>query len=570
LCADIVGYSRLMGVDEAGTLAGLKSLRQDLVDPKVATYSGRIFKTTGDGFLAEFPSAVNAVQFAIDIQTALGERNATLPGERQIQLRIGINVGDVIVEEDDLYGDGVNVASRIEGLAEPGGVCVSANVVETVRNKIEVGFADLGERQVKNIVEPLRVYRLVSEKGSAQGPFRKTSADQKSIVVLAFENMSRDPEQEYFSDGIAEDIITDLSKISGLFVIARNSAFAYKGRAVNLQQVSRELGVRYVLEGSVRKAGARVRVTAQLVDGATGGHVWAERYDRELSDIFAVQDELTREIVAVLALKLTDDERRRIARRGTDNLEAYDLFLRGRELIWLHNRTAAIDGRALLERATALDPKFAAAYAFAGFSYMHEYINGWGDDPEGGLQRGRALARKAVELDDTEPHAHFVVSAYSLWTRDHEQAIAAAGRVLALDPNFVAGQVALALALTYAGRAAEALPIFDEALRRDPHYSDTYLHFLAQAYFQVGRYEDAAAAALQRIERNSGTDASRALLAASYGHLGRIEEGRAAWAEALRVNPAYSLEQRRRVLPYRNPADFDHIVEGVRKLGVPT
>jgi TolB-like protein/class 3 adenylate cyclase/cytochrome c-type biogenesis protein CcmH/NrfG len=574
LCADVVGYSRLMGVDEAGTLAGLKGLRRDLVDPKVATYGGRIFKTTGDGFLAEFPSAVNAVRFAMDMQAALGEGSAGRPEDRRIAFRIGINVGDVIVEDDDLYGDGVNVAARLESLAEPGGVCVSANVVEQVRNKIEAGFADLGEQRVKNIAEPIRIYRLAPGKGRAHEaprtppPSFSASADRKSIVVLAFENMSRDPEQEYFSDGIAEDIITDLSKISGLFVIARNSAFAYKGKAINLQQVSRELGVRYVLEGSVRKAGARVRVTAQLIDGTTGGHVWAERYDRDLSDIFAVQDELTKEIVSALALKLTDDERRRLSRRGTDNVEAYDLFLRGRELIWLHTQTATYEGRKLLERATALDPAFAAAYAFLGFSYMHDYINQWGDDPEGALQRGGVLARKAADLDASEAQAHFVLSAYSLWTRDHERAIAAAGRVLALDPNFVAGQVALALALTYAGRALEALPIFDEALRRDPHYPDTYLHFLSQAYFQVGRYEDAVAAALQRIERNPGTDASRALLAASYGHLGRIVEGRAAWQEVRRVNPAYSLEQRRQVLPYKNPADFDLMVEGIRKLGV--
>jgi TolB-like protein/class 3 adenylate cyclase len=571
LCADVVGYSRLMGLDEEGTLAGLQALRRDLIDPRVAIFGGRIFKTTGDGFLAEFPSAVNAVRFATDVQAALGEGSGG-PEDRRIALRIGINVGDVIVEDDDLYGEGVNVAARLESLAEPGGVCVSANVVEQVRNKIEARFADLGEQRVKNIAEPVRVYRILPGGPAATARSGRPPAaavpERKSIVVLAFENMSRDPEQEYFSDGIAEDIITDLSKISGLFVIARNSAFAYKGKAINLQQVSRELGVRYVLEGSVRKAGARVRVTAQLIDGTTGGHVWAERYDRDLSDIFAVQDELTREIVGALALKLTDDERRRLSRRGTDNLEAYDLFLRGRELIWLHTQTATHEGRKLLERATALDPGFAAAYAFLGFSHMHDYINQWGDDPEEALQRGGVLARKAADLDASEAQAHFVVSAHSLWTRDHEQAIAAAGRVLALDPNFVAGQVALALALTYAGRAAEALPIFDEALRRDPHYPDTYLHFLAQAYFQVGRYEDAAAAALQRIERNPGTDASRALLAASYGHLGRIEEGRAAWQELRRVNPAYSLEQRRQVLPYKNPADFDRIVEGIQKLGV--
>jgi TolB-like protein len=573
VCADVVGYARLIGLDETGTLTALKAVRRDLVDPRVASYGGRVFKTTGDGFLAEFPSAVNAVEFAIDVQARLGDRVAALPEERRIAFRIGINVGDVIVDDEDLYGDGVNVAARIESLAEPGGICVTANVVEQVGKRIEVGFADLGEQRVKNIAAPIRVYRVVAaQAAAAPRPSTlpaPTPPDRKSIVVLAFENMSRDPDQEYFGDGIAEDIMTDLSKIADLFVIARNSAFAYKGKAVSTQQMSRELGVRYVLEGSVRKAGSRVRVTAQLIDGETGGHVWAERYDRDVADIFAVQDELTREIVAALALRLTDDERRRIARRGTDNVEAYDLFLRGRELVWLHARTAGEDGRALLERATALDPGFAAAYAFAGFSHLHCYINRWGDDPEGGLERGGALARKAVELDDSEPHAHFVLSTYHLWSKDHEGAIAEAKRTLALDPNFVAAQVSLALTLTFAGRPAEALPMFDEALRRDPHYPDTYLHFLAQTHLHLGNHAEAAAAALRRIERNPATDASRLLLAASYGHLGRIEEGRAAWQELQRVNPGYALEQRRQVLPYKNPADFDHVVDGIRKLGIP-
>ena len=366
LAADVVGYSRLMGADEAGTLARLRAHRKELIEPSIAACGGRTIKLMGDGALVEFASVVDAVQCAVDIQAGMAGRNAEVPEVRRIAFRIGINFGDVIIEDDDLYGDGVNIAARLEGLAAPGGICISGKVHDEILGKLELGFEDQGEQPVKNIARPVRVYRVVA--GSAAAADGRQASlpsaplslpDKPSIVVLALQNMSADPEQDYFADGIAEDIITDLSKVSGLLVIARNSAFAYKGRAADLRQVCRELGVRHALEGSVRKAGNRVRITTQLIDGTTGGHVWAERYDRELTDIFDVQDEVTREIVAALKVRLTPDERRRVASRGTDDIEAYDWYLRGRELVIRHTRDQVAEGRPLLERAIALDPGFA-------------------------------------------------------------------------------------------------------------------------------------------------------------------------------------------------------------------
>jgi adenylate cyclase len=366
LAADVAGYSRLMGDDEEGTLTALTVHRRELIDPAVAEHAGRIVKTTGDGLLVEFSSVVDAVSCAVEIQRGMAGRNHAAPHDRQLAFRIGVNLGDVIVQNDDLYGDGVNVAARLEALAEPGGICLSASAYEQVQGKIAaVRFEDLGEQRVKNIARPVRAYRVGF--GSAGPVPSSVSAlpGLPSIAVLPLDNMSADPEQEYFADGLAEDLITDLSKIAGLLVIARNSTFTYKGRPVSVAQVGRELGVRYVVEGSVRKVDNRVRITAQLIDVATGTHVWADRYDRDLTDIFAVQDEVTREIVGALRLRLTPDERRRMTAHGTTNLETYDLFLRGRELAWLHTREAGTQASGLLRRALELDPTFAAAAPFS-------------------------------------------------------------------------------------------------------------------------------------------------------------------------------------------------------------
>jgi adenylate cyclase len=565
LAADVVGYSRLLEQDEAGTLAMLKERRRDILNPLVAEHHGRIVKVMGDGVLVEFASAVNAVACAVELQKRMTVANdGTTEERRGIVLRVGINLGDVVVDGSDLYGDGVNIAARLEEMAEPGTVYVSQTVRDHVRNKVGLTFEDLGEQSVKNIAEPVRVYRVVVTKGDTRD---LPLPVKPSIAVLPFDNLSGDPEQQYFSDGIAEDIITDLSKVSGLFVIARNSSFTYRGRAVKVQEASRELGVRYVLEGSVRRAGNRVRIAAQLIDGTTGGHLWAERYDRDLTDIFAVQDEVTREIVSVLAVKLTKGERRRIERRGTDNLEAYDYYLRGRELQLRRSREGNEEARPLLERAIELDPQFARAYSVLAGVHTIDYVNQWRDPPEESLRRAQELAQRAVELDDDEPEAHVVLGLVTM--RQHDRAMAEARRALALDPNLAWAHSLLGQVLYYSGRPQDAIEPLTTAMRLDPNDQDPFLHYLAMAYFGVGRYEEAAANLKRRIVRKPDTDMSRVLLAACYGHLGRVEEAQAQWREVMRINPDYSLEHRRRVLPYKEPADFERIADGLRKAGLP-
>src|SRR5271169_5247852 len=374
LSADVVGYSRLMGIDEAGTLSRLNALRRELIDPTIAAHAGRMVKLMGDGALVEFASAVDAVTCAIEMQRQLREHDAGGSEANPIRFRIGINVGDIIIEGEDILGDGVNIAARIEGIAEPGGISISEDAWRQVQGKVAANFVDAGEQSLKNIARPVRVYRLglAPKAASASEPPRPTLAlpDKPSIAVLAFNNMSGDPEQEYFSDGISEDIITDLSKLSELHVIARNSTFTYKGRPVDVKRVGRELGARFVLEGSVRKAGNRVRVTAQLIDSRSGAHIWADRFDRELTDIFAVQDELTREIIAALKVKLTPEQKDRLGPRNTIDDEAYDLFLRAREQTWHATRSNIIEARNLLERAVTINPDFAAAHASIASSYV--------------------------------------------------------------------------------------------------------------------------------------------------------------------------------------------------------
>jgi adenylate cyclase len=573
LAADIVGYSRLMRADEAGTLEALRNCRSRSIDPAIAEHHGRVVKTTGDGFLAEFASVVDAVQCAVAIQNALGERNAVLAAEKQMVLRIGINVGDVIIEDSDIYGDGVNLAARLEEIAEPGGIFVSRAVYDQVRDKLPLRFDDLGERAVKNISRPIRIFSVIlADRPPPAAALAKAqdaaAADRPSIVVLAFQNMSGDPEQEYFSDGIAEDIITDLSKISSLLVIARNSAFAYKGRAVDLRSVSRELGVRYVLEGSVRKAGKRIRVNAQLIDGASGGHVWAERYDRDLTDIFAVQDELTRQIVDALSVKLTKSEQRQLQRRPTENLEAYDQFLRARENFFAHTRASVGQARRQLEMAITLDPRFSAAYGLLAMINHIESINVWSASSERSLDTAHELALKAVEIDDGDPVAHCALASTRLWRREHDKALVEAKRTIDLDPNFAQGYHMLGWVHLYSGRPAEALEQFQTLMRLDPHYPDVYLHFMTQALFQLGRYEEAIETAKQRIARNPNTDITRVLLAASYGQTERAELAREEWKAALRINPEYSLEHRRRTLPYKDPRQFDPVIQGLHKAGI--
>jgi len=567
LAADIAGYSALMGADEGRTVRDLKG-HQGVVLPMVGEFGGRIIDTAGDGILAEFPSVVNAVKCAVAIQSKMAERNATIEPERRMQFRVGINIGDVVYDEARIYGDGINVAARLEGIAEAGGICISSKVYEEINGRINLPCEDIGEQQLKNIARPVRAYhlRLDSTVISAPAP---ALPDKPSIAVLPFLNMSGDQEQEYFVDGMTEDLITDLSKVSGLFVIARNSSFTYKGKAVDVKRIGRELGVRHVLEGSVRKAGNRVRITAQLIDAGSGGHLWAERFDRDLTDIFSMEDEVVEKIVRALAVTLTQGEERRLRRRGTGNVEAYELWLRGRELLTRSTRESVEQARAMYRRAIEIDMNFPAPHAGLALAAISDYVSDWALDPAQALGEAERWARRAVELNDQEPVSHMALGNVLLWRRDHEGALSEFRHMIVLDPNFAQGHAATGLALMYAGRAAEALESIATAMRLDPHYSPIVLHFLAQANYSLGEYEAAAQLLVRRIARTPGTDSSRMLLASCYGHLGRAEDARATWAELLQVNPDFSLTQRARVLPYKDPGGFQRIAEGLAKAGLP-
>jgi adenylate cyclase len=570
LSADVVGYSRLMGLDEAGTLLRLNALRRELIDPTITAHSGRIVKLMGDGALVEFASAVDAVTCAIEIQKRLREHDAAGSKANPIQFRIGINVGDIIIEGEDILGDGVNIASRIEGIAEPGGISISEDTWRQVQGKVAANFVDAGEQTLKNIARPLRVYRLDQAPAAASAAPRPMPAqsDKPSIAVLAFNNMSGDPEQEYFSDGISEDIITDLSKVSELCVIARNSTFTYKGKSVDVKQVGRELGVSYVLEGSVRKAGNRVRVTGQLIDVASGGHVWADRFDRDLTDIFAVQDELTREIIAALKLKLTSEQKGRLSRKTTIDVEAYNLFLRGREQALLQTKSSNVEARALLERAVAISPDFAAAYAYIAFTCLNDYVIGKGEAAEQSLRTSLELATRAVAMDGDDPYSHFVLSAISIWRRNYETARAEVQCCLALAPSSTEGLLQLANLHYYEGNPSAALDTLNAYMRLDPLYPGLALHFVAQAQHSLGQYEAAVQTLKRRLERDPKSETGYALLASCYGHLGQIDESRSAWAQVMTIAPDFSVERRWGILPFKNPAGYAHRVEGLRKAGL--
>ena len=581
LAADVVGFSRLTGADEDRTLARLRALRSDLIDPTIAVHNGRVVKRTGDGALVEFRSVVEAVRCAIEVQNGMVERNAGLAPERRIDFRIGIHLGDIVEESDgDLMGDGVNIAARLEGIAKPGTICLSEDAYRQVKARLNLAVSDLGATQLKNIADPIRVYALevgiyaegkpVTPGGLAtQPPAEPAMLDNPSIAVLAFNNMSGDPEQEYFSDGISEDIITDLSKLSELHVIARNSTFTYKGKPVDVKQVGRDLGVRYVLEGSVRKAGNRVRVTGQLIDATSGAHIWADRFDRDLTDIFAVQDELTQVIISALKVKLTPEKKGRLVRKNTIDQATYDLFLRGRELAWLNTRSGNIEARNLLGHAILINPDFGAAHAFIGFTHVNDYVNGWVEVPEQSLDTGLEVAMRAVQLDEADHQGHYVLAVAFFFHREHDRALTEARRSVALAPNFAQGHHTIARVLTFSGDPAGAINRLDAYMKLDPLYPDMALHVLAEARFSLGQFVEAVAALKQRLGRSPDSATSLALLASCYGHLGRIAEARAAWAEVRRIAPSFSIERQRRVLPYKNPDDFELRIEGMRKAGLP-
>ena len=572
LAADVVGYSRLMEQDEATTLAELKVRWSEVMEPLVAGHQGRIFKRIGDGMLVEFGSAVAAVECAVELQKAMAAANGDAPAERHIVLRIGVNLGDVMVEGGDLYGAGVNVASRIEGLADPGGVAIANAVHEHVHGRLSTVFVNGGSHEVKNIERPLHIWTwspgdgartsLDAASGALQPP-----PSRPSIAVLPFDNMSGDPEQGYFADGMTEDIITDLSKVSGLFVIARNSSFAYKGLAPDIRKVSRELGVRYVLEGSVRRVAGRVRITAQMIDGTTGGHLWAERYDRDLEDVFAVQDEVTRTIVDALKVRLTAGEEARLENRGKIDPEAYDLVVRARQRVLQLQPEAALEARRMLERAIEIDPELALPYARLSIISFAEYANQWNDATAENMTRALELARKAIEKDNTEPQGFISLAITLCWMRRLEEAEQAAERAFDLAPNLADAHTCLGNIRDFQGRHEDAIELFTRACRLDPQF-DMSLHFLGRALLALGRFDEAETAFKRRLALMPRSDMSRFYLACLYGLTGRREEAHRFWQETLEVNPDFSIDHLRRTLPYKDPAQLDRLVDGLRNAGV--
>jgi len=573
MAADVVGYSRLVRVDEDGTLAALNSLRSDVIGPQIAQYHGRVVKLMGDGLLAEFASVVEAVRAAAEVQQAMAERNSTLPEGKRIELRIGINLGDVVIDGEDIHGDGVNVAARLEGLAEPGGICVSAAVHDQVRDRLELRFEDLGEKRVKNIDRPVHVWRWVHHAGASLPEvhqIKRPAPDRPSIVVLPFNNLSRDPDQEYFSDGITEDVITDLSKVSSLFVIARNSAFVYKGKAIAVPDLCRELGVKFALEGSIRKAGDRVRVTAQLIDGLSGGHLWAERYDRDLTDIFDVQDDITQQIVAALKVTLSEAEKSQIVDSGTTDVDAHDVFLRGRELIFGLKRDREMFGQATayFRRAIELDPNYAAAYAGLGMAYILDYQNHWSEAPEKSLGQAERFAGEAIATDDQDPFGHYVAAMAAMFLRDYARWADHADKALSTNPNYAPALNIRGSVYIYTGEPAKAIPFIERAIRLDPISRQQHVHFLGTAYFVAGDYETAATLFKDRIAINPRTDLSRAFLSSTLGHLGKLQEAREVWRELKEINPKYSPVEHIGRLPFRDPADAGKFIIGLRKAGL--
>jgi adenylate cyclase len=573
LVADVVSYSRLMGADEEGTLARLKAHRDEVIHPSIDTHMGRIVKLMGDGLLAEFASVVDAVRCAVDIQEAMGERNADVPKDRRITYRIGINIGDIIVEGDDIYGDGVNVAARLEALAEPGGICASRTVFNHVKGKIEVGFEDLGAQKIKNIPEPIRVYRVATERlpPAATSPGTKPLPlpDKPSIAVLPFTNMSDDQEQEHLSDGISEDIITALSKIPKLFVTARNSTFTYKGRAVDIKQVGREQGVRYVLEGSVRRSGDQLRITAQLIDATTGDHVWAQRYDRVVQDIFKLQDEITREVTSALQVELTDGEQARLWASGTQNFEAWEIVIQIPELIYSHRKDHILMGRRLAEQALALDKNYAAAWTMLGLSHWEEAFNGWSENLEASLNLAIDAAAISQSIDNSNPDTYALLTWIHLSLREYDQASDFAQQGMLLGPNnsFVVG-VASDVAM-FCDRPDDMIVLLNKAMRLCPIYPAWYPSNLAWAYLLMDRREDAVASAQASIAIDPDYPFNYMVLAVAFAELGREREARTAVENLLRIDPTYSLRAFSECQPFRDPEVLERHIEGLRKAGLP-
>jgi adenylate cyclase len=619
LSASAVEYTRLMGEDETRTLHTLKGHREAM-SSLIEKHQGRVVDTRGDNLLAEFASVVDALECAVEIQKELKGRNEELPKEHNMPFRIGIHLGDVIEEEGKIHGEGVDVAARLEGMADGGAICISGSAYDQVKGRLRAGYESLGEHRVQNIAEPVRAYRVLMEAEKAGKVVGKTGLlpylekrldlikvivlalsvlvgiagiwhsyyrtvspsrgvasvqrialplpDKPSIAVLPFENMTGDPKQEYFADGFTEQIITSLSKISSLFVISRTSSFSYKGKPVKVQQVSEELGVRYVLEGSIQESGARVRINAQLIDAVSGKHLWSENYDRDLKDIFGLQDEVILKITSALSVNLTAGEQARVWAEGTKSLEAYLKLMQAREYLYKQNRESVAQARRMAEETIALDPKYADAYALLGETHMNDVFLGT-SRPKNSIAKAIELTQKALAMNSSLADARSRLGVLYSWSGRYGEGIAEAERGVELDPNSGQANFFLAMVLRYAGKSKEAIPVIQKALRLEPIPPDIYVQSLAVVYFQTGDCKEAVAACEKGLKRQPDNLISHVITAAVYGSCGKEEEARKEATEVLRINPKFTVESFMRNIPYKNPSDRDRVVQGLRKAGLP-
>jgi adenylate cyclase len=613
LSADVKGYSRLMGEDDEATVRTIKAYRE-VISKIVQKHRGRVVDSPGDNILAEFASVIDAVGSAVEIQDELRMRNAELPEDRKMEFRIGVNLGDVIHEEERIYGDGVNVAARVESLADPGGICVSGTVFDQIESKLPLGYEFLGEQSVKNIPKPVRIYKalmdpevvgkVIGEKRAeprrglkvalaavtalllivgglliwrtAFPPVEVASVekmafplpDKPSIAVLPFNNLSGDPEQEYFSDGLTEEIISTLSKVPKLFVIARNSTFTYKGKPVKVQQVAEELGVRYVLEGSVRKAGDKIRITAQLVDALNGHHLWAEKYDRSIDDIFAVQDEITKKIITAMQVKLTEGEQVQAAARGTNSLEAYLKCLQGNELANQINPESNALAKQLAEEAIALDPDYAWAYYVLGRTHLISVWVGTSKSPKQSIAKAMELFKKAIALDDTFAEAHGNLGFLYSMTKQHDKAIAQAEKAVALNPNSAWAHFMVGKTLFFAGRCEESIPEYKKAIRLNPIPPNNYLWSIGLSYAYTEDYEQAMFWCEKGVRREPNDLLARIMMTVVYSLSGRDEEARVQAAEVLRIQPKFTVKGFEKKLTYKRKEDGEKFLNALRKAGL--
>ena len=613
LSADVEGYSRLMREDEESTVRTITAYRE-VISSIVQKHRGRVVDSPGDNILAEFASVVDAVRGAVEIQEELRIRNAELPEDRKMEFRIGINLGDVIQEDERIYGDGVNVAARVESLAEAGGICVSGTAFDQIEDKLPLGYEYLGEQSVKNIPKPVRIYKVLMEPeavGKVIGekraeprrgqrvalavvtvlllivgglliwrtvfpPVQVASVekmafplpDKPSVAVLPFDNMTGDPEQEFLSDGITEQIITALSKISSLFVIARNSTFTYKGKPIKVQRVSEELGVRYVLEGSFQKSGDRVRITAQLIDAIKGNHLWSQTYDRDLKDIFALQDDITKKILTGLQVKLTRGEQARVWAKGTDNFEAFLKYLQANESFFQVNVEKNALARQMAKEAIALDPEYASAYALLGKTHVIDVFWGWSASPKDSIRQAMALLQKAIALDESSADARSRLGSLYTMVGQLDKAIAEGERAVTLDPNYADAYNRLGLFLRFADRPEEAIPVIKKAMRLNPFPPGIYYSNLGMAYLFTGKCEEAIAECEKALQLETDNLHAHIASTVAYSLCGREEEARATAAGVLRINPKFSCDYFAKRLTYKNQADKDRFIEALRKAGL--